>query len=504
MSIFFKYLTSVLILVLLSFFYLFYTDSGKTHIYKYVEKKLSKKTDLRIKIESISLQNYPIIIANMHVEEKFKLIVIGQIDDELLDINYTLTGNCIQINNCKINDNINIKGQAEGSFSKLNIAGKGKALGGDIHYKAIKFPNKVENLKLTMSDVNSSKLLILLGQESLIEGKANIHVDLKHMSKNKRQGTFTYEVKDKYFSNIPLHLYTKVHLNNMQQYFTMDISSPYFVLTVFNGEYLQDKKRAKASYILDVKNLAPLETLLGYAYQGPFYARGEVHYDAHLRISGLSKSYGGMLDFLFEKDTLQINLASVSFKNIMNLLDYPSLIDAETIGTIHYYFHTDILNINTQLKKAKFLPSKLANVIHEKTSIAILDERFDNSTLLAEYQQNMLSGDLKLVANNGHILLTNTGINTSKNTIDASFDFKLQAQEFSGKIHGSLSEPEVSLDMQKLIQYQMTKQVDTLVGESNRKNAEDVIEQIPMGGTAKDVATDMATQTASSLMEAFF
>jgi len=74
--------------------------------------------------------------------------------------------------------------------------------------------------------------------------------------------------------------------------------------------------------------------------------------------------------------------------------------------------------------------------------------------------------------------------------------FQMQKQEFSGKVFGSLDNPHVNLNMQKLIRYQMDKQVDKMIGKNNRK----IMEKMPMGGVAKDMATDMG----ASFMKVFF
>ena len=118
----------------------------------------------------------------------------------------------------------------------------------------------------------------------------------------------------------------------------------------------------------------------------------------------------------------------------------------------------------------------------------MLVEEFDDSTLEATYQNNILVGDLKLANNRGHFYLTNTIMNTDNNTINAYFDFKMQEQEFSGKVYGALDDPEVDLNMQKLIRHKMDKQMDSMVGKGNRK----MMEKMPMGEAAKDAASGVA------------
>ena len=72
----------------------------------------------------------------------------------------------------------------------------------------------------------------------------------------------------------------------------------------------------------------------------------------------------------------------------------------------------------------------------------------------------------------------------------------MQKQEFRGKLYGSLERPDVNLDMQKLIKFQMNKQLDKIMG----KKANKLIDKMPMGSIAKDMAAGMG----ASFIKIFF
>ena len=484
---FLKYFILILLLISLGLFYLLYTSFGNQHIYNLAGYTLSEKAGLKIEVKSINIREYPEVIVEMNVERKAKLIFTGELNNESLDMDYTLTSECIASDVCKIDDNIDVKGHVNGPFSRLTIIGKGKALDGEVHYSVMKFPDKVEDLKLTMRDVNSSKLFTLMGQDALIKGKADVDVVFKVMDKDNKKGLITYDVKDNNFSGIPLNLHTKVHIDNMKQSFIIDITSPFLKLNISEGTYDQEKKLAKAFYILDIKNLESLETLLGYKYLGPFYAMGEMRFDKYLRINGLSKSFGGMIDYLFEKDGLTVELIDVSFKDFMKLFPFPSIIDADTRGHIYYNFIQDTLVVNTTLKNAKFLPSNIVDAVYKRSGVKMRKETFDDSILEATYHNNILYGDMRLANQKSYFELTNVKMDSEKDIINANFGFKMQRQEFSGKVVGSLNDPDVDLDMHKLIQYQMDKQLDAIMGKKGRR----LMEKMPMGGVAKGMAAGM-------------
>jgi hypothetical protein len=484
---FLYYFIVILILISLGFSYLLYTPSGNRYLYNFASYTLSQKADLRIEVKSIKLCEYPQVVVEMNVERKAKLIFTGALNYTDVDMDYNMTSDCIASDVCKIDDNIDVKGHVRGPYSRLAVTGEGKALDGKVQYSLIKFTDKVEDLNITMHEVNSSKLLTLLGQEAIIKGKADLTVTFEMMDKDNKQGSFTYDVRDNNFSGIPLNLHTKVDIDNMQQTFIIDISAPYLKLNISKGNYDQEKKLAKAFYILDIKDIGKLETLLGYKYIGPFYAMGEMIYDEHLSIGGLSKSFGGMIDYIFEKDGLTVELIDVSFKDFMSLFPFPPMIDADTTGYIYYNFIQETLVVNTKLKNTKFVPSSLVDTVRKKSGVNMLKETFDDSTLEATYHQSLLFGDLKLANEKSYFHLTNVKMDSEKNIINAYFDFKMQKQEFTGKVYGVLDDPDVDLDMHKLIMYQMDKQLDAIMGKKSRK----LIEKIPMGNAAKGMAAGM-------------
>ncbi len=496
MSTFLKYFTFAVIVFFITILYLLYTPLGNKNIYDYASYALSKKSGLWVEVQSLDIHQFPQIIAEMNIERKAKLTLTGFIDDTSLDMDYTLTSECIASDICKIDDDIDIFGHVEGPFSRLAIKGKGKALDGNVRYKLLKSTDKAEDINISLKDVNSSKLLTLLGQDTLIKGKADVSVNFSLMDKNTKHGSITYDVKDNNFSGIPLNLHTKIDIINMKHTFIIDITSPYLSLKLSKGHYDQEKKLADAFYILDIKDLSHLDTLLGAKYLGKFYAMGEIKYDEYLRISGLSKSFGGMIDYLFEKDGLRVQLEAISFMYFMSLFPYPPMLTADATGEIYYNFIQETLVVNTKLENAKVVHTKLIDVIRKKSGVDLRRETFDNSILDASYHNGLLLGDIKFSNKKSHLFLKSILMDTNQNTINAYFDVHMQRQAFSGKVYGSIDDPKVNLDMQKLIRYQMNKQLDKMLGKKNRK----IMEKIPMGGAAKEMATGMG----ASFMGIFF
>ena len=202
-------------------------------------QKLSQKSGMNVIVESINLEQYPVIVTQMNIERKAKLTLTGFLTNSSLDMDYQLISGCIASEVCSIDDAIDIKGHVNGPYSRVAITGEGKALDGNVSYHLIKYNDKVEDLSLLMREVNSTKLFTLMGYEELIKGKANVDVNFEFMKENDRKGSFVYEVKDSNLSGLALDLHTEVQIDGLMHTFYSNITSPYLNLSITNGQYDQ-------------------------------------------------------------------------------------------------------------------------------------------------------------------------------------------------------------------------------------------------------------------------
>lgn len=491
-----KRLLFVIFLCLLLCLYSVYTPTGKQTFYHYASSLVTHESGLLIELKYIDFTQFPTIRAIMNIEHKAKLILEGSVDINSLDIDYVLTSRCIASDVCEIDDNINIFGEAKGKFNQLNIVGEGEMLDGNVTYRFIKYNDKVEALKLLMRGVSSQKLLTLLGKEPFIKGEADVSIAFDVMQTDSKKGSITYDIKDNNFSGIPLNLHTKIDIMDMHHQFMIDLTSPYLQLSVTKGHYNQLHNTGDAFYTIDIKELSKLETLLGYPYKGSFYAMGEIEYNQHVRISGLSKSFGGMLDYLYEENGIHIMLEDSSFMEFMNLFELSPVLEAKTTGDLYYNLIENTFIANVILNQAQIVNRGLITEAKSKLGIDLSKEIFYNSPLDVSYHNDLLVADMQLKNKESHLFLTSVLLNLDRRSADGYFDFDIQKQAFSGKMFGCFDDLHVNLDFQKLIRYQMDKQLDALLGKKNRQ----VIEKIPMGETVKEVSAGMS----ASFIKVFF
>jgi hypothetical protein len=454
------------------------------------------KGDLFLKIDTYTSANDTYVKFDGHVQKHYALKLKGLLNDSWTSMDYSLSAARLPSHICTIVDDVNITGHLNGAFNRLHIEGTGKALNGIVSYEAVKMGEKFEDVTINISNVHAQKLSTLFGHPELPFGKVDIEAYFDVLSTQRQKGDIHYKLYKSTLFTLPFSLDTDIEIDNKNEKFKANINLANAKIQLTKGSYLIDSNQSKFVYTLDVKDLTSFETLLGYKYKGPFYAMGTVNYDGDYNVHGLSKTFNGFTEFNYTKDQLNIDLSNVSLKHIMNLFPYPLMIEASTSGKIQYDFTQKKLFVKTALKDAKFIYSDLIETVYQKSGVNMLKETFTNSKLDITYQNDVLLGNLIMANEKSHFSLTNTQMDAKNNTINAYFDVKMQKKEFSGKVYGSLDNPKVNLNMQKLIRHEMDKQLDSIMGEGNRK----MMENMPMGGAAKD----MASGVGGAFMGMFF
>lgn len=498
---FFKYLITFFIVLIIVSSYLLFTPSGKSYLYDYFSKVFSEKTDLHIKVHSIDIKDFPYVTSVMNVDKKAKLAVNGNIGLTTLDINYTFSSDIVCYENCTINDDLLIHGAVTGRYDTMYVTGSGEFLDGHVEYRTIKRTDMIEDLKIVGRDINSTKLFKLMDQETLINGEANVTINVAYMYKEHKKGDFSYHVHDNNFSGIPLDLYTKVEIEDMHHDIVMNITSPSLLFELYDAEYDQENKQAKGRYRLNIKEFSDLEPLIGYAYQGEFNATGEMVFDKHLSINGLSTNYGGELKYLFKKNGLTITLDDVSFKSFTTVFPYEPILDATTTGNIYYNFLQKSVIVNSTLKNSKFIPSKFEKNFYKKSYLKLTKESFNNSLFDAGYTDGSFTAEIKMGDKKKHAYLTRTIINTKRDTIQSFFDIKMQDKAYTGKVHGPYSDPIVDVDIKRAIEYQVAKKLDAIIGQENRQNASKALKTMPLGNEMKELVSETTASIVKKVLD---
>jgi len=513
MRLFWKYLFWILSFLTIIVFYLLNSSLGNNAISQILSSYLSSKTKNDLKVSELDIRQYPKISMKIKINERATATFKGLFNRSSLDMQYHLVGDSFKYNRIDLDDKIDIVGHISGSLSQPYVEGDGKIFDGEVAFSFSKLHKSFKNLKIALRKVESKKLLIYLKKRPILEGKADVNAYFKEFSRYTKEGEALVYMEH---ATMPLvsgdalfAFKSKIAIKDMEYHYDIGIKSDIGNMLVENGYYHKSKHDFKATYAVEINDLSYFKNFLKHNYRGCFASEGEVRYSKknELTINGKSNTFGGVLNYRYLKEKVELKLQGVSLEKLLHLFSYPPLLSAEVYGSIDYHPKDKMALINTELKKTKFRQSKMTQMVLKTTGIDMLKETYDKSSFVGGYQNGVLSSILKI--DNGvdkHIYLTDTKIVSKTNAIESKFEVKIAKEELYGTIYGTLKHPKVSVDMQKLLKYQLNKQIGNWLGTEKKEVLKEKLNSVKkdVSKVFDEVDVERVKDKAKSFLNGFF
>jgi len=500
---FFSFLTIII-------FYLLQTTLGHQTLADFLSSYLSKKTKNHLEVSSLKIDAYPILEMNVTVNNGAMVHLKGTATKSRIEIDYHLVGDSFHYNNIVLKDKLNIKGHILGILSEALIRGQGEVCDGRTEFDFIKTPKAFKDINVHLSSVNSEKVLNFLHYKPLVIGKADIDAKFKIFSKYHKDGKALILMQNANMPTVsgvvPFGLKTEIRFKDIEYLYKGGIKSKIGNLTIVDGCYNQSTHEASAKYAIDLKELAYFEPFLKRKYHGSFDSEGSIHYKNGFHVTGKSNKFEGLLAYEYHKKSLELKLEGVSLIKLLNILSYPALLSAKVYGSIDYDMTDKIVLINTKLRETKFRKTKMTDMIFNSTGINMLNDVYNNSSFVGGYQYNILKSTLKIDNGLKHVYLTDTVMNSKTNSIKSKFEVEIAGNELYGDIYGTLDNPKVSINMQKLLKYQLNKQIGNFLGTENKEAIKKELKSVTedVSKTLEEIDVNSVKEKAKSFLNGFF
>ena len=474
MRIFYKYLLWLLSASTIVIFYLLNTQVGHENLGLFLGKYLSEKTKNEIKIIDYNMDDYPVLEINLTVNDGAKVFLKGKGSPELIDMDYHLIGEDFNYSSFYTEDRVDIKGHISGISSNRIFTGVGELLEGKGEFEFIKTSENFKDINLSLMKVSSLKLFKLLEQKPYLHGEIDVDAKMKLFSTQKRLGEVKLHM-DKgalpdILPSLSFVLDTNLTFKNIEIFYDGKIYSEKGFSLLTKGVYHRSRKEALFDYVFDIKELSPFSTIFHHNYKGALHTLGKVQYaNQKFEINGTSTHLGGNLAYHYKDKNIEFDLEGVFLSELLKQLSYPALFNSEVYGMVDYNLKDNVIIVNTKLKKTRFRRTKMTDKIYETTGIDMLKEIYDDSSFVGGYQNKILSSILKIDNGVNHIYLTDTRMNAKTNAIDSKFEIRLEGEELSGTIYGTLKKPKISIDVSRLLRYKFDKQLEDWFGETEQE-----------------------------------
>jgi hypothetical protein len=274
-------------------------------------------------------------------------------------------------------------------------------------------------------------------------------------------------------------------------------------ITIHNGSFDIKHQHLLAHYHLHIDELSYLEPYLHHRYRGEFESDGTIesnHKD--FVIQGKTGSFEGDLHYLYVPKSIKLNLKGVSLVKLLEQYGSKALLSAKIFGKVEYIISEKATYIDTKLKEAHFRKSNITDTIQQTTGINLLSHQYNKSSFVGKYKNGKLLADIKIDDGKNHLYFNQTTIESRSKKLNAQFELKMRSQEFHGKLYGTLHNPKLSLNLSKLLKYQIDRELGTLLNANQKEELKRGIDHYK--DQLKEVNIDEVKEQAKDFLKKFF
>ncbi len=481
----------------MAFYYIFHTSSGLSKLSSSLTQKISQEIaeEVRVDIKEISFSLSKIKMTIM-INESLELVLSGWVSplDEVYDVKYHVKGDEIVSDTVHFKDKVDIKGTIKGKKEDFKLQGEGIALEGKVRFSLHHQAKKEKDIHVEIHKMSAAKFFKLVGRKPLFAGAFSLEAALPLYSKFEKEGDITLDIhragvylqniREAYGIQFPddfmLSGTGHLHLSNAIHTFDAKVKTTIADVSVRRGKITEVNKKLTALYHLKIEELSKLQFLSKKRYGGAFVADGELEYLDGLRFDGQSASLGGKMDYYYEKGTLEAKLEALSLVKLFRAMYYPPIMIGDISGKAEVDIDKNVAVVNLRSPNLHFRRNALIETIYHASSVDIAKEIFTKSYFTSTIENGIVFYDFKAENKTSHIYLLDAKMDAVQNSIDSSFDIKMQGEALSGEVYGSLKSPQVTLNVAKYIEFKAKKEIDEFFGVGTSEKVKKELDDVDM------------------------
>ncbi len=337
----------LIVLLLEGVAFMIFTATGNDMLLPFVNSYLEQKVP-QAKVEVIKLRLKPSTIGLIaKVNDAIDIKAKGDIDllSQQFDINYLIDTHEIKTPTLTIKEHINIRGNAKGNADDMQIQGKGLAFKSAIRYGVSLIKQNPENIKIDIKDADLRSLLVVAGQKPYASGRVSLHANMPNFAPLNPQVDALFGIKNGVLNskliakdfNITLPAHTKyqtdfvIKTEDRRVTFDGSLNSSLANLALKSGKYHLLSNTLTTQYRLNIPELKKLSTITQAPLRGDLVMDGTVSLKNNLpTVTGSTKSFGGVMDFNYNADTLTALLKKVQNTTLLYKLGQPKYLSGTT------------------------------------------------------------------------------------------------------------------------------------------------------------------------------
>jgi len=339
---------------------------------------------------------------------------------------------------------------------RLSISGVMKGLG-----KKLAFNYDGNTAKIDAYQLFIGKILALSALPVYVKGMVDSKVVLSNLEP--LDGTFSFKSTNLVTQpkemkkltgkalKLKIALDTSGTLKKGKGYIKTKMKTSMGNLSLKNMVYDIQNNVFKSDYTLNIPNLKKIYPLIDKKLNGALVLNGQLSKGKALKVTGVTKSLGGQINYTLLGDRLSSKISTVPLINILGTLGYKKIFLGQASGTANYNLQKQLGIVDLSIASFQIKPSTLTNTIKMflgKDPSRII---FSSTQFHSNIKKNIVTYMLRAKGARRSLDISSGRINTINNTHTAKFKFVYEKHIVYGKIKGTLDNPKVTLDTTSLL-----------------------------------------------------
>lgn len=439
---------------------LLFTQTGNDIAKPYLKAELEKQTGLPVEVDMFKLR-YDHTELKIVVNDALtvNIISIFNLLNLSFDGTYTLYANNFVYDGISLKG-VSVNGEFKGIPSDILVNGKGTSFKAPLNYYLRILDGDAKEISINLKNMNLANILALSKQPPLAKGLVDANITIPTLLKGELNAhgkilfngiTFNDNIMKKVYKiSVPeamkMNGTVDANLSNTQVMGSIDMQSNVANINLKDVHFDRETKHISSHYIIDIMNLKSLSDLLRTKMDGAIILEGHLAKEKTLKITGLTKSLGGEINYKVLDKNFSASIEAVPVKNMLSMFRFPAFVNADASGNFDYHLQNKIGNIQLALEDFRLTSNTVTKSIKmmiQKDPASIV---FGETSLNAAINGDEINYTLMAKALDASISINNAIINKDKDTHDAKIEFAYNKYAIKGNIGGSIREPRVGFD----------------------------------------------------------
>ena len=388
-----------------------------------------------------------------------------------------------KITGAKLRGSIKAKGKLKQQGANVDLFASSNSLGGSVnlHFKG-------DSLSAKLNKVSVSKLLYMAYQPHLVNSGI-VNAVVKLSSIQPLNGLFSVASKGTVDTKTLQRVY-KIDLGSKFAYALnakdavikkgVVIANPTINTTMGSvklSKLVYNIKRAslKAKYSIHIDDLAKLQPLTKQKMSGKFDITGDIKQSPNnLLVTGIAQEFGGSINYILHNDKLILDAAGVSVVKVVRMLNYPEFLDGVSKVHFEYNLKTKRGTYTINLNDARFLNSKLVNLLKQYAHFDLSKELFSNAKITGNIDNSLVVFNLNTSSQRTKIVVKNGQINTKSQKINTKVSFNYNNNDYQFKVVGDIKDPHIQPVFGGYVKEKVLQKVQEKIFGKKKKPTEDI------------------------------